>query len=194
MTAGRIRLQGREVALHCPGEAIRAGIGYLPEDRKDAGLFLEMGVAANGAAASLDRFGGWWLRDRAMEQEVLEASSRLRLTPGPARRSVQDLSGGNQQKVMLTRWLLVHPPVLIVDEPTRGIDIGAKVEVHHLLRELTAEGMAIILISSELAEVLAVADRILVMREGRPAGELAATEATEEKILRLATLPCVAAV
>jgi ABC-type sugar transport system ATPase subunit len=193
MTAGRIRLQGREVVLHCPGEAIRAGIGYLPEDRRDAGLFLEMGVAANGAAASLDRFGGWWLRDRAMEQQVLEVGSRLRLAPGLASRSVQELSGGNQQKVMLTRWLLVHPPILIVDEPTRGIDIGAKTEVHHLLRELAAEGMAIILISSELAEVLAVADRILVMREGRLAGELAAAEATEEKILRLATMPCVAA-
>jgi ABC-type sugar transport system ATPase subunit len=99
------------------------------------------------------------------------------------------LSGGNQQKVMLARWLLVHPPVLIVDEPTRGIDIGAKREVHQLLRELACGGTAVVFISSELPEVLHVADRILVMREGGLAGELSPAEATEEKILRLAALP-----
>jgi ABC-type sugar transport system ATPase subunit len=103
-------------------------------------------------------------------------------------RCVQELSGGNQQKVLLARWLLVRPAVLIVDEPTRGIDIGAKYEVHRLLRELAREGTAVVFISSELPEILAVADRILVMREGRLAGELSPDEATEEKIMRLASL------
>jgi ABC-type sugar transport system ATPase subunit len=177
------------VAIRCPLDAIRAGIGYLPEDRKEAGLFLEMSVAANFAAARLDRFGCWWLDDRAMERQVAAMAGRMRLTANTRGRRVQELSGGNQQKVMLARWLLVHPPVLIVDEPTRGIDIGAKREVHQLLRALAREGTAVVFISSELPEVLGVADRILVMREGRLTGELSPADATEEAILRLAALP-----
>jgi ABC-type sugar transport system ATPase subunit len=189
MTAGLVRIGGRPVRIRCSLDAIRAGIGYLPEDRKDAGLFLEMTVAANFAAARLDQFGCWWLDDRAMEQQVAAMAARMRLTANTRGRRVQELSGGNQQKVMLARWLLVHPPVLIVDEPTRGIDIGAKREVHQLLRELACGGTAVVFISSELPEVLHVADRILVMREGGLAGELSPAEATEEKILRLAALP-----
>jgi ribose transport system ATP-binding protein len=189
ITAGEVRVVGKPVAIRCPLDAIRAGIGYLPEDRKDAGLFLEMSVAANFAAARLDQFGSWWLDDRAMEQQVTAMAARMRLTANTRGRAVQELSGGNQQKVMLARWLLVHPRVLIVDEPTRGIDIGAKREVHQLLRELAREGTAVVFISSELPEVLAVADRILVMREGRLAGELSPAAATEEAILRLAALP-----
>jgi ABC-type sugar transport system ATPase subunit len=189
MTAGEVRMGGRPVTIRCPLDAIRAGIGYLPEDRKDAGLFLDMTVAANFAAARLDQFGCWWLDDRAMEQQVAAMAARMRLTANTRGRRVQELSGGNQQKVMLARWLLVHPRVLIVDEPTRGIDIGAKREVHELLRELARDGTAVVFISSELPEVLHVADRILVMREGGLAGELSPAEATEEKILRLAALP-----
>ncbi len=189
MTAGEVRMGGRPVTIRCPLDAIRAGIGYLPEDRKEAGLFLEMTVAANFAAARLDQFGCWWLDDRAMEQQVVAMAARMRLTANTRGRRVQELSGGNQQKVMLARWLLVHPQVLIVDEPTRGIDIGAKREVHQLLRELAHDGTAVVFISSELPEVLHVADRILVMREGGLAGELSPAEATEEKILRLAALP-----
>jgi ABC-type sugar transport system ATPase subunit len=188
ITAGRILIQGRLVRVRSPREAIRAGIGYLPEDRKEAGLFLEMGLAANFGAASLERFGCWWLDDRAMEEETAAAAARLRLTNLRAR-SVQELSGGNQQKIMLARWLLVRPPIFIVDEPTRGIDVGAKLEVHQLLRELAQDGIAVILISSELPEVLSLADRILVMREGSLAGEIPRAEATEETILRLAALP-----
>jgi len=189
MTAGQVRVGGRPVTIRCPLDAIRAGIGYLPEDRKEAGLFLEMSVAANFAAARLDQFGCWWLDDQAMEQQVTAMAARMRLTANTRGRRVQELSGGNQQKVMLARWLLVHPRVLIVDEPTRGIDIGAKREVHQLLRELAREGTAVVFISSELPEVLQVADRILVMREGRLTGELSPAEATEEKVLRLAALP-----
>jgi len=189
VTQGEVYVAGRPTTIHSPLGAIRAGIGYLPEDRKEAGLFLEMSAAANFAAARLDQFGCWWLDDRAMEQQVAAMAARMRLTANTRGKPVQQLSGGNQQKVMLARWLLVHPQVLIVDEPTRGIDIGAKREVHQLLRELAREGTAIVFISSELPEVLSVADRILVMREGLIAGELSPAAATEEKILRLAALP-----
>jgi ABC-type sugar transport system ATPase subunit len=176
------------VKIRSPIDAIKAGVGYLPEDRKEAGLFLDMSVAANVAAASLHRFGGWWLNDRAMERQTMAMASRMRLTADTRGRRVQELSGGNQQKVILARWLLVHPPILIVDEPTRGIDVGAKQEVHQLLRELAEGGTAVILISSELPEILAVADRILVMREGRLAGEVLREGATEESIMHLAAI------
>ncbi len=188
-TAGEVRVSGRLVTIHGPLDAIRAGIGYLPEDRKEAGLFLEMSVAANFAAARLDRFGTWWLDDRAMEQQVGAVAARMRLTASTRGRPVQELSGGNQQKVMLARWLLVQPRVLLADEPTRGIDVGAKREVHQLLRELARNGTAVVFISSELPEILGVADRVLVMREGRLVGEPSRVGATEEKILRLAALP-----
>jgi ribose transport system ATP-binding protein len=188
MTSGEVLVNGRPVAIRAPIDAIEAGVGYLPEDRKEAGLFLEMSVAANVAAASLHRFGGWWLNDRAMEQQTAAMASRMRLTADTRGRRVHELSGGNQQKVILARWLLVHPPILIVDEPTRGIDVGAKQEVHQLLRDLADEGTAVVLISSELPEILAVADRILVMREGRLAGEVSRAVATEESIMRLAAI------
>jgi len=188
ITSGRVLTQGRPVAVRSPRDAIRAGIGYLPEDRKEAGLFLDLSLPANFGVAALDRFGCWWLGDRSMEEQAEATAARLRLSNSRAR-SVQELSGGNQQKVMVARWLLVRPPIFIVDEPTRGIDIGAKMEIHHLLRELAREGVAIVLISSELPEVLSLADRILVMREGCMAGEIPRAEATEERILRLAALP-----
>jgi ABC-type sugar transport system ATPase subunit len=185
--AGRVLIKGRPVSIASPRDAIRAGIGYLTEDRRDAGLFLEMGLAANFGAASLERFGGWWVADRSMAHQAAAAAARLRLT-NPRARAVHELSGGNQQKVMLARWLLVRPPIFMVDEPTRGIDIGAKMAVHKLLRQLARESTAILLISSELPEVLALADRILVMREGRLAAQIPRAEATEERILRSAAL------
>jgi len=188
ITSGVVLVNGQPVNVRSPSDAIEVGVGYLPEDRKDAGLFLEMSVAANVTAASLHRFGGWWLNDRAMEQQTAAMACRMRLTADPRGRRVQELSGGNQQKVILARWLLVHPPILIVDEPTRGIDVGAKQEVHQLLRALADEGTAVVLISSELPEILAVADRILVMREGRLAGEVPREDATEEHIMRLAAI------
>ena len=188
MTSGSVLVHGQPVKIRSPRDAIAAGVGYLPEDRKEAGLFLDMSVAANVAAASLHRFGSLWLNDRAMEQQTADMAARMRLTANTRGRSVQELSGGNQQKVILARWLLVHPPILIVDEPTRGIDVGAKREVHQLLRELADEGTAVVLISSELPEILAVADRILVMREGRLAGEVLREGATEESIMRLAAI------
>jgi ribose transport system ATP-binding protein len=187
-TSGRVLIRGRAMEIHSPRDAIRAGVGYLPEDRKEAGLFLEMSLPANIAVLALQRFGCWWLADRAMEAQAGAAASQLRLTNLRVR-SVLELSGGNQQKIMLARWLQVRPAIFIVDEPTRGIDIGAKLEVHQLLRELARAGAAILLISSELPEVLALADRILVMREGGLAGEIPPDQATEEAVLRLAALP-----
>jgi ABC-type sugar transport system ATPase subunit len=186
---GRILIQGRPVNIRSPQEAIRAGIGYLSEDRKESGLFLEMTVAENVGAAKLEDFGCWWLDDKAMEQKALSFANRLRLAATAHGRAIRELSGGNQQKVMIARWLLVQSPIFLVDEPTRGIDVGAKMEVHQVLRELAREGVALVLISSELTEILALADRILVMREGRLTGEISRNEATEERILRMATLP-----
>ena len=149
----------------------------MPENRKDAGLFLEMSIAQNVVCARLEHF-------REQESISEDFRERLRIACQSDRQPVQSLSGGNQQKVVLARWLLVNPKVLIVDEPTRGVDVGAKAEVHFLLRELARKGTAVIVISSDLPEVLAVADRILIMREGRITGELPFAEATEERILR----------
>ena len=174
--SGEVRINGIPVHINSPADAIAAGIGYLPEDRKDAGLFLEMTVAQNVVGACLDQF-------REQENISEEFRARLRIACRSVRQPVQHLSGGNQQKVVLAKWLLVNPKVLIVDEPTRGVDVGTKTEVHLLLRELARKGTAVIVISSDLPEVLAVADRILVMREGRITGELAFAEATEERIL-----------
>lgn len=176
---GEIRVNGALVQIDSPADAIAAGIGYMPEDRKEAGLFLEMSVAQNVVGARLENF-------RDQDSITEDFRTRLRIACRSVRQPVQSLSGGNQQKVVFAKWLLVNPKVLIVDEPTRGVDVGAKAEVHLLLRELARKGTAVIVISSDLPEVLAVADRILVMREGRITGELTFAEATEERILRYA--------
>ncbi|HKS38410.1 MAG TPA: sugar ABC transporter ATP-binding protein [Verrucomicrobiae bacterium] len=186
--SGEIRIGGKAVVIRSPAEAIAAGIGYASEDRKEAGLFLDMTMAQNVVAAKLREFGSWWFDDRRGRGVAEDFRQRLRIaTPGVGR-IVRLLSGGNQQKVVLSKWLLVNPKVLIVDEPTRGIDVGAKSDVHRLLRELASKGTAVIVISSDLPEVLSVADRVLVMREGRIAGELNGAEATEEAVLRLASM------
>lgn len=175
--AGEIRIEGKPVRIDSPADAIAAGLGYLPEDRKEAGLFLEMTVAQNVALRA---------SDAEQERVAEEFRHRLRIACRSVRQPVQNLSGGNQQKVVLARWLRLNPKVLIVDEPTRGVDVGAKAEVHLLLRELARNGTAVIVISSDLPEVLAVADRILVMRDGSITGELNFTDATEEQIMRYA--------
>ena len=186
--SGEIFVGGRRVEIHSPADAIDAGLAYVPEDRKEAGLFLEMTIAQNTAAGSLKEFGTWWFDDAKGNAKAEEFRNRLRIASYSAKQVVQSLSGGNQQKVVLARWLLIRPKVLIVDEPTRGIDVGAKAEVHNLIRDLARSGTAILVISSDLPEVLAVADRILVMREGRITGELGGADATEEKIMRYASM------
>ncbi len=185
---GEIFIDGRRVDARSPAAAIAAGIGYLPEDRKDAGLFLDMSIERNIAAARLARSGGFWMDDAESRSVAEDFRLKLRIASRGVRQTASSLSGGNQQKVMLARWLLVDPKVLIVDEPTRGVDVGAKADVHALLYELAGRGTAVVVISSDLPEVLAVADRILVLREGRIAGEVSGSDATEEKVMRFASM------
>ena len=186
--AGEIFVAGKRVKIHSPREAIAAGLGYVPEDRKDGGLFLDMTVAENIASASLKRFGQLWLGDREQMDIARQFEHSLRIVCRTPKQVVQRLSGGNQQKVALAKWLLVNPAVLIVDEPTRGVDVGAKAEVHQMLYKLSRLGTAVVVISSDLPEILDVSDRIYVMRKGTISGELSRPEATEEAVMRLASL------
>lgn len=183
---GEIRLAGRRVEVGSPAEAIEAGLGYVSEDRKEAGLFLDLSVRRNVSAARLARFGGWLFRDGAERATAEDFAAKLRIACRDVEQDTAHLSGGNQQKVLLARWLLANPRVLIVDEPTRGVDVGGKAEVHQILRAYAAQGHAVLVISSELPEVLRLCDRVYVMRAGRIAGELSREAASEEAILRLA--------
>jgi ribose transport system ATP-binding protein len=186
--SGEIRIDGKPAGIRSPQEAVRAGIGYLPEDRKEAGIFPDMSVTENVAAAHLASSRVFFDAKPFYLSEADRFRKQLNISAPDLGRPVQNLSGGNQQKVLLARWLLVGPRILFVDEPTRGIDVGAKREVHQLLRRLAESGAAVILISSELAEILAVSDRIVVLREGRVNGEFAQSEATEEGIIRCASV------
>ena len=185
--AGTITLKGKEINLSSPGHAIRLAIAYLSENRRVEGLFRGMDVRDNIIVTRLrdySRFG--LMKKKAEEAAALEYVTRLRIQTPDVERAVANLSGGNQQKVVLARWLAVNPEVLIVDEPTRGIDVGAKAEIYALLRSLASQGMGIILISSELPEVLGMSDRIAVLYEGRMMGVIPKSEATQEKIMALA--------
>ena len=186
--AGEIRLAGKAVRPRSPRQAIQLGIGLVPEDRKSLGLVLNMVVRENTTLANLDSLTHLGFVRTAREREVAEGFVRdLRVrTPG-IEQEVRNLSGGNQQKVVLAKWLFTNSQVLIFDEPTRGIDVGAKIEIYELMNALAAKGAALIMISSELPELLGMSDRILVMHEGRVAGELTREEATQEKVMHLAT-------
>jgi ABC-type sugar transport system ATPase subunit len=184
--SGEVMLDGTGIDIRSPAGAIAAGLGYMSEDRKESGLFLDMSIRRNISAAQLKRFGGWLYRDNAESRTAQEFRGKLRIMCHDVEQDTGHLSGGNQQKVLLARWLLVNPRVLIVDEPTRGVDVGAKAEVHQLLRHFARQGHAVVMISSDLPEVLTVSDRIYVMRSGRIAGELRRAEATEEAVMRLA--------
>ena len=166
-----------------------AGIAYVPEDRANMGLVLGAGVGTNISSAALRRVArGPFVDQPAENQLIRQYVSRLRVRTPSFQQMARLLSGGNQQKVLLAKWLAVQPTVLIVDEPTRGVDIGTKAEIYALFDELVREGIAILVISSDLPEVLALADRILIMRHGRLTGELARDNATEEKVMHLAAL------
>lgn len=186
--AGYIWLDGREASIETPADAIAQGMAYLPEDRKGSGLFPQMSVLDNLVSAGLPQYSrGGLLSQRALTAATKRRVAQFRIrTPSVAQR-IALLSGGNQQKVLLARWLETKPRVLMADEPTRGIDVGAKAEIHALLRQLCDEGIGVLVISSELPEILGLCDRILVMHEGRLAGELSAGEASEEAVMRLAT-------
>jgi inositol transport system ATP-binding protein len=186
----RIEIDGRPVTIRSPFDAIRLGIGLVPEDRKQQALFLQQAIRTNFSIAALDRFtrAGIFM-DEAREREALgrfKASMNVRMTG--SEQQISNLSGGNQQKIVLARWLALDPKILIVDEPTRGIDVAAKAEVHELLDALAARGIAVIAISSELPEVLAIADRIVTMREGRLTGEVSPAQATQAELMALMTL------
>jgi ABC-type sugar transport system ATPase subunit len=186
--SGEVLVAGEHVNIRSPKDAISHGIGLVPEDRKAQALVLGLAVRENISLASLPslvRFGFVRLNEERERAEEFVKALRIR-TPS-LEQKVVNLSGGNQQKVVIAKWLSLQPRVLIVDEPTRGIDIGAKAEVHNLLNELAKQGVAILMISSELPEILGMSDRVLVMREGRIAGELSRAEATQEGIMALAT-------
>lgn len=186
--SGRVLVAGRPVRFTSPCEAVRAGIGYLPEDRKEEGLFLGLSVWENVAASALHTFTKQGVLDRSSAREAASAyrSSLSIRTPG-VDQVVQKLSGGNQQKVLLAKWLLCDPKVFIVDEPTRGVDVGTRADIHNLLRALADRGTAVIVISSDMPEIVALSDRLYVMADGRIAGRLDGEEISEEAIMRLAT-------
>jgi rhamnose transport system ATP-binding protein len=185
--AGNITVKGQKLKKASPTTAMAAGIGFVPEDRRQQGLVMDMSVQQNVALASLHNLErGGLIRASAERAMAADWAARLKIKYGRLTDPVSMLSGGNQQKVVLAKWLGRKPKVLIVDEPTRGIDVGTKAEVHHLLTDLARGGVAVLMISSELPEVLGVADRILVMREGRITAEFTHASASEEAIMSAA--------
>jgi len=186
-SAGTIEVDGREVSIRQPQDAIDHGMGFAPEDRKREGLILIRSVMENTSLAILRRLSRFrFVRSRLERQIVAEYVQRLNVRTPSIDQEVGKLSGGNQQKVVLARWLAARPKVLILDEPTRGIDVGAKAEIYHLIDQLANDGLGIMLISSELPEILGLSDRIYVVQNGRISGELPGPGATEEQVLNLA--------
>ncbi len=186
--SGEIRLAGQPVRFDSPAAALSNGVAYVPEDRHQEGLVLDFSIASNVSLPILPRLFPRLFVHRETERRLAaDYAERLSVRSTGVDQLVGALSGGNQQKVLIAKWLATKPRVLILDEPTRGIDIGAKAEVHRIIADLAASGLAIILISSELPEVLAMSDRILVMHEGRITAELARADATEEQVMFAAT-------
>ena len=185
---GTIERAGTVVSIRSPREAMRHGIAYVSEDRRRLGLSLPQSVTTNITLAGLRRFvNRWRLVDRAAERSTAATyRDRLDIKASSLAAPVANLSGGNQQKVMLAKWLDVKPSVLILDEPTRGIDVGAKADVHELIGELARAGVAVVLISSDLPEVLAMSDRVVVMREGHQMGVFAGADLEQERIMTAA--------
>jgi rhamnose transport system ATP-binding protein len=185
--AGEIRLRGRRVVIKSPTQALRLGIAYVPEDRRRHGVIQELPIAVNTTLAILRKVASFGWLDFGKERRTAAAlAERLGIKTPSVSAPVAMLSGGNQQKVALARWLATEPIVLILDEPTQGIDVGAKAEIHRLMSQLAARGLAILMISSELPEILGMSDRVAVMHAGTIAGILERSEATQEKILDLA--------
>jgi ABC-type sugar transport system ATPase subunit len=185
---GTMLLDGQPVSPRSPREAIGLGIGYLTEDRKTQGLFLDFPLRANIAANRLPRLSRGPLVSESLVDGAADAAVReYRIASGGQGKPVRTLSGGNQQKVLIAAWIGIEPRLLIVDEPTRGVDVGARSEIYAFLRSLAARGTAVIMISSDLSEILGLSDRIYVMKSGRIAGEVAGADATEESVIALAT-------
>jgi ribose transport system ATP-binding protein len=185
---GRFLVEGQAVNFQGPADAMKAGIALVPEDRKEQGLILEMALRQNLSLPSLQSAARMGFLPRRREEEISrEKIKELNIkTPDPAQQA-QFLSGGNQQKIVLGKWLALQPRLLLLDEPTRGIDVGAKQEIYRLMEELAEQGVAILFVSSEMEEILGMSDRALIMHEGRLTGQLPRAALTEESIMRLAT-------
>jgi inositol transport system ATP-binding protein len=187
-SSGQILIEGCEVRVDCPGAAMSRGVALVTEDRKESGCFLGLSVLENLEISVLTRefvrLG--FVRKGALTRACAAISRSLRVKTPDLHERMENLSGGNQQKVLLGRWLLMHPKILILDEPTRGIDVGAKAEIHELISRLVAQGAAVLMISSEMPEILGMSHRIMVMHEGRVTGILARAEADQVKIMNLA--------
>ncbi len=185
--SGEILVRGISVRIQSPAQAIQLGIGYLPEDRREHGIILEMPIGANSSLANLrsvSHFG--WIDEEQEEELAQRYIGQLGIKTASAQMAAGSLSGGNQQKVALARWLAIDPKILILDEPTQGVDVGSKSEIHSLMVDLAEQGLAIILISSELPEILGMSDRVAVMHAGTISGILSRHEATQQRILTLA--------
>jgi ABC-type sugar transport system ATPase subunit len=185
--SGQILIDGKEVNIRHPSNAIKLGIGMVPEDRKTQALIMNLKVRENISLAILDRLKTRLFFDNSKEMDVSSEYVRtLGIITPSVEQMVKFLSGGNQQKVVIAKWMAAKPHVLIMDEPTRGIDVGAKQEIHELISKMAHSGVAVIMISSEMPEVLGMSDRIIVMHEGRIKGELSRQEASQEKVMSLA--------
>ena len=186
--SGRIQLDGREVTIRSPQQAIRLGLAYVPEDRQLHGLIPAMHITSNISLPMLREFASWgWMKDRLERKATYDAACQMEVRANNIWQRARELSGGNQQKVVLAKWLATKPRILILDEPTRGIDVGTKAAVHALMSKLASEGMAILMISSELPEVLGMSDRVIAMHEGHMTAEFTRAEATQENIIAAAT-------
>jgi ribose transport system ATP-binding protein len=186
--AGKIFIDGKAVTINSPGAAVQFGLGLVPEDRKSQGILSEMSVIENITITNLKKLTrAGFIKKRKETRAANSLVERLKIRLSSIQQRINSLSGGNQQKVILARWLDSNARIIIFDEPTRGIDIAAKAQIHQLMNELLNQGVSIIMISSELPEILEMSDRIMVMREGKISGELKRDEATEEKIISLAT-------
>jgi ribose transport system ATP-binding protein len=186
-SSGQVLIDGKHVKINTPADAIKAGIGLVPEDRKEQGLVLGLPIANNIVMAIISKISSFGIINRKKEDEFANRYvNQLSIRTPSIHQPVQYLSGGNQQRVVIAKWLATNPKLLLVDEPTRGIDVGAKAEIHALLNELAKNGVAILMISSELPEILAMSDRILVMHQGQLKAELSGKKATEEEVMRYA--------
>jgi methyl-galactoside transport system ATP-binding protein len=188
-TAGKITYKGKELKINQPKDAINNGIAMLTEDRRATGILGVLSIADNVSIASLNQYliGGIMLDDGKIEQLVQDNVAKLSIKTPSSKTQIQSLSGGNQQKVLISRWLANDPDVFILDEPTRGIDVGAKYEIYCIIAALAKQGKSIIMISSEMSELIGMSDRVMVMCDGRVTGFIDGAEANQENIMALAT-------
>jgi D-xylose transport system ATP-binding protein len=188
ITQGKVILEGQEISIDSANEAMKKGISLVPEDRKRYGLVLIQSIQKNISLANLDQFSTWYQIDDNAERTASSIfAKKLAIKTPNLSVLCQKLSGGNQQKVVIAKWLMSNPKILIMDDPTRGIDVGTKYEIYKLMNKLAENGIAIIMISSELEEVIGMSDRIMVMSEGRSMGILEKSEIDQEKIMALCT-------